>query len=309
MITRSVSQSGKPPREFKLNTRIRSVVICRRALICLCVSVFAFHAFPVRAQEGKVVGHVLDLEGQWYLDGRPGQALARGGELPPGGVIRIPSPSQFAFIVVRYSDNQIITKRCRNSGECAQPILLPRAVAHDASYFEIFTEKFMKVFRSNPVSPSVNAGRSPDGVLREAVVQIKDGQVDLAPVFTEMKGGTYYVRLEKKAGDDQTPSSATIKPIEVTWSPAKSSTLVLPLQPGLYEMVLMEKRGAGFRPTLASAWFLAGDVEQYANAVGQFCEATRLTTTWQGKVNEGTVRDYLRSFLMQLNAQSTNATK
>jgi hypothetical protein len=265
--------------------------------------------FPVRSQEGRVVGYVLDVEGQWYLDGRPGQALARGAELPPSGVIRIPSPSQFAFIVVRYSDNQITTKRCRNSGECVQPILLPRAVPHQASYFDIFTEKFMKAFRSDPVAPSVNAGRSPDGVLREAVVQLRDGQVDLAPVFAEMKGGTYYLRLERKAGDDQTANSGSTKPIEVMWNPANSSTLALPLQPGLYEMVLMEKRGTGFRPTLATAWFLVGDVEQYANAVGQFCEATRLTATWQGKVSEGTMRDYLRSFLMQLSTQPTKATK
>lgn len=307
-MTRPVSQSGKSAGEFKINVHIRRAIICRRVIICLFASLLALHAFPARSQEGRVVGHVLDLEGQWYLDGRPGQALARGGELPPGGVIRIPSPSQFAFIVVRYNDNQIITKRCRNSGECAQPILLPRAIPHEASYFEIFTEKFMKVFRSNPVSPSVNAGRSPDGILREAVVQLRDGQVDLAPVFTEMKAGTYYLRLERKAGDDQTANSESTKPIAVTWSPARSSTLALPLQPGLYEMVLMEKRGAGFRPTLATAWFLAGDVEQYANAVGQFCEATRLTATWQGKVSEGTVRDYLRSFLMQLSTQPTKAT-
>jgi len=264
---------------------------------------------PVKARE-RTVGHVLDVEGEWYLDGRPGQALSKGAELPASGVIRIPSPSRFAFIVIRYSDNQIIKKQCRNRGECEQPLLLPRAIQRQASLRDFIVEKVMAVIGQDPVSSSVNAGRSADGALREAVVQIKDGQVDLAPVFTEMNNGTYYVRVERRMPNGKTADGGAAKPIKVSWDfGTATATPAANLQPGLYEAVLLEKRGAEYKPTLTTAWFLAGSLEQYAQTVAPFCEATRLTATWRDDVNEGTVRGFLRAFLIHLASQPAQAVK
>lgn len=257
-----------------------------------------------------MVGHVLDVEGEWYLDGRSGQALSKGEELPSGGVIRISSPSRFAFIIIRYSDNQIISRRCRNQGECEQPILLPRAIQRATSFWDSITEKAMRVMRRDPVSSSVNAGRSANGVLREAVVQLKDGQVDLAPVFTEMIEGTYPVRVERRTSAGQAAEGGSTKPIEVRWDSATATTTpAAKLQPGLYEVVLLEKRGAEYKPTLTTAWFLASGLDQYAQSVGPFCEATRLAATWRDDVNEGTVRTFLRAFLIHLASQPDQLTK
>jgi len=295
MTVRAISQPEKTGSEFTVNAGARGLAIC------LCVLLAAFCASsPVKAQEGRVVGHVLDVEGEWYLDGQPGQTLSRGRELPASGIIRIPTPSRFAYIIVRYADNQIINRRC-NRGECEQPILLPRAIRRQTSLRYFIIEKMMGVFRRNPAGPSVSAGRSADGALREAVVQIKDGQVDLAPVFSEMNEGTYYVRVERKTPDGKTADGGSTKPIEVKWNSATATTTpAAKLQPGLYELVLLEKRGAEFRPTITTAWFLAGNLEQYAQTVAPFCEATRLTATWQGDVSEGTARSFLRAFLIHL---------
>ncbi len=304
MSLRATSKQKRPRAKFTVNSGALTM------MIPLCVLFLAFGSSSLKAQDGRVVGNVLNVEGEWYLDGRPGQALSKGADLPPGGVIRIPSPSPFAFIIIRSKDNQIINKRCRNAGECAQPILLPRAVQHTASYWETIAEPVMNWFRGHPASPSVNAGRSADGALREAVVRIKDGQIDLAPVFTDMNDGTYYVTLERKATEGKTADGGPSKPIEVKWGSANATTTpAAKFPPGLYEIVLLEKRGSGYKPTLATAWFLAGGLDQYAQTVGPFCEATRLTATWQKDVSEGTVRDFHRAFLIHLAAQPTQSTK
>lgn len=279
-------------------------------VICLRVLLAAFCSSSSVKAQGRVVGHVLDFEGAWYLDGRPGQALSNGVELPASGVIRITSPARFDFIVIRYADNRIIKRRCRNRGECEQPILLPRAVHHQASVQDFMIEKAMAVIRSNPVSSSVNAGRSADGALREAVVQIKDGGVDLAPVFAEMNDGTYYLRFTRKAPDGKTSDGGSMNPIEVRWvSATAAATPAMKLQPGLYEVVLLEKRDADYKPTLATAWFLAGKLDQYAHTVAPFGEARRLTGTWGDDVSEGTVRLFLRAFLIHLASQPAQTAK
>lgn len=256
-----------------------------------------------------MIGHVLDVEGDWFLDGQKGRALSKGDELPASGVIRIHKPSGFAFIVLRYSDNnQILSKKCRNPGECEQPILLPRAIHRQASILDFIVERAMKVIRRDPVSTSVNAGRSSDGLLREAVVQIRDGQVDLAPVFSEMNNGTYYARVERRIPNGKTPDGGSAEPVKVRWdSGTATTTTAANFQPGLYEVVLLERRGAEYKPTLTTAWFLAGNLDQYAQAVGPFSEATRLTATWKDDVSEGTARGFLRAFLIYLASQSQPA--
>jgi len=292
---RAASQPDKTGREFALTVGRRSLTIC----LCVLFAAFCLSS-SIKARE-RTVGHVLDVEGEWYLDGRPGQALSMGEELPASGVIRIPSPSRFAYIVIRYSDNQIVSRRCRNHVECEQPILLPRAIQRQATIGDFIIEKALGVIRRNLVSPSVHSGRSADGALREAVVQIKDGQVDLAPVFTEMNDGTYYVRVERRTPDGKTADGGSAKQIKVRWNSVTAATTpAAKFQPGLYELVLLEKRGAEYKPTITTAWFLAGNLDQYAQTVAPFCEATRLTATWRGDVSEGTARSFLRAFLIHL---------
>lgn len=296
MTIRATSKPDNTFRAFALTVGTRSFAIC------LCVLLGALWSSSSLKAAERAIGHVLDVEGQWYLDGRPGRALSRGDELPASGVIRIPSPTRYAFIVIRYSDNsQIIRRRCGNPGECDPPILLPKAVQRETSIAEIFLDTFFAAFRRRPVTGSSNAGRSSDGTLREAVVQIRNGQVDLAPIFTEMNNGTYNVRVRKRMPDGKMADAGSENSIKVRWdSSTVTTTPATNLQPGIYELVLLESRGAELRPTLTTAWFLAGNLEQYAQTVGPFCEATHLTATWKNDVSEGTVKDFLGSFLIQL---------
>ncbi len=310
-------RKAKPNKSLKLTANVsRSVVI--GVAICFGLLLVPFLSSSVRAQ--GTIGHVLDVEGDWYLDSRRGQALRKGDELPSSGVIRIPSPSRYASIVIVYdANNEIVKKHCRNAGECEQPILLPRAVQRQLSRREILLGYLMKAVRLNRAMPSVNAGRSDDGPLAEAIVQTKDGAVDLAPVFVGLNSGTYYLQIERvvpegkdgeggdgagakpKGKDGEGPGATPMQgPIEVKWDVATRTSLpIVKLTPGLFEIELLEKRDTTFTSTLTTAWFLAVNPEQHEKALAQFSEVKELTLSWKD-LNEETRRGFLRAFLSQL---------
>ena len=271
-------------------------------LACLCLSA------PVKAQE-RTIGQVLEIEGDWFLDSDKSKAISLNDDLPAGGVIRIPSPSRSAFIVIRYSaNNQTISKRCRNQGECDQPILLPRAIHRQLTFRDYLVQHAMKILRLNQVTPSVHSGRSPHGVLRESVVTMRGDQVDLAPVFAEMNNGSYDVRLQRR----RSKTSEEVSVLTVRRESGKTITSpITNLQPGLYEVVLLEKRSGEFKPTLTTAWFLVTHSNEYDRTMATFVEATKLTASWKKDVSEGTVRDFLRATLihLEMNPQPAERSK
>ena len=288
-------------KQLALNFRAGSSVTCVFILLtCFCLSA------PVKAQK-RTIGQVLDIEGDWFLDGEKSKSLLKNDELPAGGVIRVSSPSRFAFIVIRYSaNNEIISRRCRNSGECDQPILLPRAIHRQLTLRDYLVQQGMKILRLGQVTPSVQSGRSPHGLLRESVVRTKAGQVDLAPVFAEMNDGNYDVRLQRRGSKTSEDGSE----LTVRWESGKAiTTPIANLQAGLYEVVLSEKRGGELKPTLTTAWFLVTNADQYDRTMRSFAEATKLSAPWKKNVSEGTVRDFLRAILIHLESNSQPAER
>lgn len=301
MTMQTGSEPGRKSGSLAAIAAARSRPVCLYVLLAVLCS-----AVPAGAQEH--VGHVLDVEGVWYLDGRSRQTLSRFDEVPAGGVIRIQSPSRYDYIKIAYSNGEILNKRCRNQGECDQPILLPRTAQRRASAWNIIMEAAMGLFRRNPGKYSVHMVRSDRGKLWEAVVQTKNGQVDLAPVFNGMNKGTYHVRFERRSPDGKPADAGSGEPVTVNWDPAvPSPILISKLQPGLYEMVLLERRDAEYKPTPESAWFLVSDHEQYAQTASSFREAIRLTATWREETDEATVRSFLRAFLDHLALQPARA--
>lgn len=167
----------------------------------------------------------------------------------------------------------------------------------------------MSIVGRSSITPAMNAGRSPHGKLREAVVPIRGQEVDLAPVFAEMDAGTYYVRVEMRTADGK-PIGRSTKPVGVKRGAAMSSPIpVSNLEPGLYELILLEGRGNEYLPTGLTAWFLAIDIDQYKQSANLFREAKRLTSTWRKEVDEGMTRGYLKALLIHLAADAALPTK
>jgi len=98
MTIRAQSQPDNTRREFTLTVGTRTLTVC----LCVLLAAFCLSS-SVRASSGRS-GMCWMLKGTGTLDSRPGQPLSRAQEVPASGVIRIPSPSRFAFIIIRYSD-------------------------------------------------------------------------------------------------------------------------------------------------------------------------------------------------------------
>jgi hypothetical protein len=160
-------------------------------------------------------------------------------------------------------------------------------------------------FTRNSDIPDPHIAKSADGLLREAVVQMKDEQVDLGPVFVEMKDGDYRVSIDQamsKRTDGTSP-----RQLEVKRESGSVTTKNANLRPGVYEVVLLEKRGALYQPTLVTAWFLVVSSDRHAKIDAQFSEITKLTATWKDQIDEGTRRSFLRASLLGLGSEATPA--
>nr|QEO73727.1 hypothetical protein [uncultured bacterium] len=73
------------------------------------------------------VGYVLEIEGEWYLNGNTSEPLRRWQKLPSGGTVRIKALTPGARIVVAGLSGEIIGNRdCDSNDGCSQPIKLPK---------------------------------------------------------------------------------------------------------------------------------------------------------------------------------------
>ena len=86
--------------------------------------------------------------------------------------------------------------------------------------------------------------RKRDEELPDAVVQIKNGQLDLGPVFEKKGKGRYYLRLRPIPRKGKPAGGKWTGPLTLDWDPAKSQALaVAEIQPGLYELALLDREG------------------------------------------------------------------
>ena len=72
------------------------------------------------------VGYVLEIAGEWYLNGNTSEPLRRWQKLPSGGTIRIKARTPDARIVVASLGGEIIDNLDCASDECSRPITLPK---------------------------------------------------------------------------------------------------------------------------------------------------------------------------------------
>ena len=85
-------------------------------------SAVVLSAPPVSAR--TPVGYVLEVKGEWYLNGDYSRALRRWQKLPPEGTVSIKSPTPADRIVIARLNGEIIDKRSCDADLCSRPIKL-----------------------------------------------------------------------------------------------------------------------------------------------------------------------------------------
>ena len=191
----------------------------------LCLA-FALLAGPLllkgeelRAQE---VGLVLKLKGEWLLNGK---TVAAGQTLPAGGKIyhsprKAGEPPPLDYITVIFFDGKIENRSWDKIESWHDPIQLPAAGKEVPSRWERIVTAVMGVFPGHPEKYAQMSVRGSAADLRDGVVDFNSGQVNLAPVFKQMKNGRYLLLFEPINETKASVEEAAFNPIPFDWDPS-----------------------------------------------------------------------------------------
>lgn len=252
-------------------------------------------ALIVEAQQQ--VGFVLNLHGDWVVNSS--QELGPGSPLPAGGRVRVRAPKSGDYIEIADRSGQVIINRSCDDGGCGPVIVLPAArpgVAH-----RLFGAA-MALVANDPVRFAFLLNRSVE--LREAVVKIAGGQIDLSAVLANRSRGTYLLRFEPRNPGTSADAKPT-GPISVNWDPTLLAPVTVPgLNPGLYVVQPLSNEDREPLEPGTESWVLFVRPEKFDAAFCEFREAVATTEQWGDKARQVSKRQFLRAALGQLEAES-----
>lgn len=236
----------------------------------------------------KNVGYVLDIEGNWVLNGS--NALSQGEKLPAAGSIRLNSSSRFNRIVIADLRGAVIIKRDCAVDNCSRAFSLPRQPP-PSSMLDTAFNTVMEMIWGSPNRYSAHRSRS--GELSDGVLKLNGEKVDFSSVLTNQ--GEQFLRWQIVAQnkDDNKTWSQPIK-LDKTATVSASD-----LKPGLYVFELVRRLGDNYEPT-SSAWILVAGDADYEKARTSFEQSKQLTEKWSKTVKPETIRLYLQAKLDDL---------
>jgi hypothetical protein len=271
----------------------RAALVSLRILICLVTA-----TSPTVAQ--NVIGHVLDLKGDWYLyaqgaESDQAQRLAKWQDVPAGGVIRITSPTADDSISIADTHlNILVERKCAGPNACYEPIFLPRSLKETnfSQSLDSLLPKVWALLWGEPYETSLHRTRG-GSLFDEAIAPLMDGQVNLEESMQHLPNGRYSVAAYNSK------STGPRTPISFMWEPSNQAA-VLPLAPGLYEISL-SPAGDGDQPILnLSVCVLVVQSDMYPAARAEFQRIRASTERWATVTSAETVHDFLRAYLSEL---------
>ncbi len=246
----------------------------------------SFGAVSTFAQNN--VGYVLDIEGNWVLNGS--NALSQGEKLPAAGLIRLNSSSRFNRIVIADLRGEVIISRNCAIDNCSRAISLPRQAKPSSAWNTAF-DTVMEMIWGSPNRYSAHRSRS--GELSDGVLKLSDETIDFKSVLNNQ--GEQYLRWQAISQN---------KDDSCIWSPPiklDKTAIVSPsdFKPGLYTFEMGRRMGDSYETT-SSAWILVADEANYEKTRSLFQQAKELTEKWGETVKPETVRLYLQAKLDDL---------
>jgi hypothetical protein len=258
-------------------------------------------------QAQQKFGYVLDVKGDWIVNGNGAAKLYKGSSLSVGSVITAANPSDSSgYIVLADRSGNVFDKRSCNAGGCGNAIRLPATIGGQQSMASRLLGAAMALVYHEPSKYASFVSRGAD--LQEAVVKLNGRKLDLNQVFKNMPADRYLVRFEK-IGKEKKDTGA-LKPLPFTWGAKKPAMLNAgDLSPGLYRVSILEvsllEPDGGNEPTGNEAWVLVTTPNNFAKAAPSFDAALNVTRQWGASVKQNAVRQFLRASLEFLTTQST----
>jgi hypothetical protein len=243
---------------------------------------------------------VLEIQGDWYLNGNSSSALKRWQKLPPSATLSINAPTSDAHIVIASLSGEIIDRRSCEIDVCSRPLKLPERISQRSVMLVVFDAALELLFGS-PVryERSLHRTRTSEEV-PDGVVKLDKGEIDFSPILKHT--GPYYLRWRARPRSGQVGKWSS--PVGLRTKGGQSMLVAASnFKAGVYEINLQRTVAGGYE-TFASAWVLVCASSQYRNAVASFQQAVRLTEQWDGKVESATSQQFLRAHLDYLAGQA-----
>ena len=241
------------------------------------------------------VGYVLDIDGDWYLT--KNSLLKKGSALPSEGLINAGSPDDVNnYIVIADRNGRIFERRnCRDPRACERPIRLPKLMQNSPSLAARIVDAVMGLWVSDPARYRTFGVRGEAASLREAVVLMADGFVNLSRPFGTIKEGEYLIRFV-----DPSDQRVVLMPVRVRVAPGVQPSIAAgTLVPGLYEIQLLDKYSSEPQAVGTEAWILVSRPSDYERYVSSFDQAVKVTKGWSN-VDKTTISGFLRTYLAHL---------
>lgn len=249
-------------------------------LRALCIALLAG---PLLAQTGEVLG----ITGSWSMAGKE---VHFGSSIPAGAVLE---GKAGATIVILYSHAgktwRVLRKcdeECRDFRPASAP---PQAVP--LTLAERIKQALAPYLHKNPEGLVAAVSRAfPE--LRESVVPLNGGMVDVSAAFRDAMPGEYQVTLEPLTG-------AAAAPVKLKWTSGVPAQMQVPGKPGLLRVAIVEasgKRGS-------DAWVLAVPPQQFAAANAEFQQVLQQVSEWTD-LDPAATRPLLRAYLQSMAGRS-----
>jgi hypothetical protein len=254
-----------------------------------------------QARQIAPVGYVLAVRGEWRVKTSPPQRIAAGRALGAADtIVAGPAPWEDRQITIVWRDGTAVTHVCaepaslastRNGWECTKPI--PGHAPASESVFHRIVEAVMDHFGGHPVRPTSLLSRgdelAPDGAVTDAVLLVRNGELDVAPAFARVEAGDYDLTfLEIQLNSTGAVPHGTPVHVSYAWTPGTPSTLRAEvMRPGLYELRVQD----------AQAWILVCGTETWEQARLEYQRAASLAEAWGRAVSPQDARSFLRATL------------
>jgi len=258
-----------------------------------------------RSEIRPVVGHVLDLNGDWHLhassagDEASGK-LSKWQDLPAQGVVRVKSPSADDYItIVDQRLRPLIERACRVVSRCAQPIYLPKS-ADAPSGTDAFASALRQVWSllaGGDYERSMHRVRGA-GRFSEGIAPLRDGRLDLGEAMRGVGRGRYSLSVcEQEASCEPEGNRDARQTVAFDWNPEATKIVTLgDRRPGLYEV----SSAAGAPGPRVSVRILVCAWQSYPAARAAFRETQASAEKWGNAAADETTHAFLRAYLAQL---------
>ena len=249
---------------------------------------------------GKGIGIVVNLSGDWFLDGNPPVRIKEGDDLPAGGKIWPSSTTPAAkdvFMEVLLRNGMTWRSHC-DAKPCSrrEPLTLPGAIEKEASWWETL-QKFLRIRARDEYIQTHTRGDDPE----EGIAILSHGKINLRDVFGRMTPDVYCLRFQSLDANGKPRNGSTPQKVIYDWEPGQPQPLsVAGLDPGLYEIELLDRETSNLFPTGRTAWVLIARPQDHQRLRESFQNAVELTKKWDPEVSPRTVRVFLRAYLNAL---------